>query len=71
MIGVAPVAYIYAYGGDSILHLDSSRIIKAVIVFIVLALIAGAILLVMKVLKEHAKKSLSFSSSLFHFVFFI
>lgn len=57
VIGVAPVAYIYAYGGDSILHLDSSRIIKAVIGFIVLALIAGAILLVMKVLKEHAKKA--------------
>ena len=54
IIGVAPFAYIYAYGGDSILHLDSSRIIKAVIMFIV---IAAVILLIMKSLKKHAKKA--------------
>ena len=57
VIGVAPFAYIYAYGGDSILHLDSSRIIKAVIMFIVIALIAAVILLIMKSLKKHAKKA--------------
>ena len=57
IIGVAPFAYIYAYSGDSILHLDSSRIIKAVIMFIVIALIAAVILLIMKSLKKHAKKA--------------
>ena len=57
VIGVAPFAYIYAYSGDSILHLDSSRIIKAVIMFIVIALIAAVILLIMKSLKKHAKKA--------------
>lgn len=57
IIGVAPFAYIYAYSGDSILHLDSSRIIKAVIMFIVIALIATVILLIMKSLKKHAKKA--------------
>lgn len=57
IIGVAPFAYIYAYGGDSILHLDSSRIIKTVIMFILIALIAAGILLIMKSLKKRAKKA--------------
>lgn len=57
VVGVAPMAYLYAYGGDSILHLDSSRIIKSVIIFVVLALIAAAILFIMKSLKKHTKKA--------------
>ena len=28
IIGVIPFAYLYAYGGDSILHLDGPRLIK-------------------------------------------
>lgn len=56
-IGSIPMAYIYAYGGDSILHLDEQRIIKAVVSFIILALIAVAILLITRKIKKHTKKA--------------
>lgn len=57
VIGVAPFAYIYAYGGDSILHLDAGRLTKAVVMFVVIAVIAVAILFIMKKVKKHAKKA--------------
>lgn len=57
MIGVAPFAYIYAYGGDSILHFDGTRMIRAVIMIVVVALLAIAILLIMKQIKSHTKKA--------------
>lgn len=56
-IGVAPFAYLYAYGGDSILHFDSARIIKAVVMIVVIALLAVAILLIMREIKNHTKKA--------------
>lgn len=53
VIGVSPFAYLYAYGGDSILHLDTSRIIKAAVMIVAVALIAAAILFIMKRVKKH------------------
>lgn len=55
VIGVSPFAYLYAYGGDSILHLDTSRIIKAAVMIVAVALIAAAILFIMKRVKKHTK----------------
>ncbi|NMB32255.1 MAG: TVP38/TMEM64 family protein, partial [Lactobacillus sp.] len=46
-----------AYGGDSILHLDTSRIIKAAVMIVAVALIAAAILFIMKRVKKHTKKA--------------
>lgn len=57
VIGVSPFAYLYAYGGDSILHLDTSRIIKAAVMIVAVALIAAAILFIMKHVKKHTKKA--------------
>lgn len=57
IIGVSPFAYLYAYGGDSILHLNTSRMIKAVIMIVIIALIAAAILFIMKSVKKHTKKA--------------
>ncbi|OUQ50988.1 TVP38/TMEM64 family protein [Lactobacillus gallinarum] len=57
VIGVSPFAYLYAYGGDSILHLDTSRIIKAAVMIVAVALIAAAILFIMKCVKKHTKKA--------------
>lgn len=57
VIGVVPFAYLYAYGGDSILHLDEQRLIKAIISVVVIALIALAILLVLKGIKKRTKKA--------------
>ena len=57
VIGVSPFAYLYAYGGDSILHLDTSRIIKAAVMIVAVALIAAALLFIMKRVKKHTKKA--------------
>lgn len=57
VIGVSPFAYLYAYGGDSILHLDTSRIIKAAVMIVAVALITAAILFIMKRVKKHTKKA--------------
>ena len=57
VIGVSPFAYLYAYGGDSILHLDTSRIIKAAVMIVAVALIAAAILFIMKRVKKDTKKA--------------
>lgn len=57
VIGVSPFAYLYAYGGDSILHLDTSRIIEAAVMIVAVALIAAAILFIMKRVKKHTKKA--------------
>lgn len=57
VIGVSTFAYLYAYGGDSILHLDTSRIIKAAVMIVAVALIAAAILFIMKRVKKHTKKA--------------
>lgn len=56
-IGTIPMAYIYAYGGDSILHLDSQRIIKTVIAFVIIALIAMMCLFILREIKKHTKKA--------------
>ena len=57
IIGVAPFAYLYADGGESILHLDSARIIKSIIWIIVIAVLAVAILLIMREIKKRTKKA--------------
>lgn len=57
VIGVSPFAYLYAYGGDSILHLNTSRIIKAAVMIVAVALIAVSILFIMKRVKKHTKKA--------------
>lgn len=65
-IGAIPMAYLYAYGGDSILHLDAQRLIKTVVGFIIIALIAMLILLCLREIKEHTKKA-QFKTKLFSF----
>lgn len=57
VIGVSPFAYLYAYGGDSILHLNTSRIINATVMIVAVALIAAAILFILKSVKKHTKKA--------------
>lgn len=57
VIGVVPFAYLYAYGGDSILHLDKRRLIEAVIWVVAIALFALAILLALKLIKRRTKKA--------------
>ena len=67
VIGVSPFAYLYAYGGDSILHLDTSRIIKAAVMIVAVALIAAAILFIMKRVKKHTKKARKLQFQIEHF----
>lgn len=57
VIGVIPFAYLYAYGGDSILRLNGPRLIKIAIAIVVIAIIAAAILFIMKSVKKHTKKA--------------
>lgn len=57
VIGVSPFAYLYAYGGDSILHLNTSRIIESAVMIVAVALIAAAILFILKSVKKHTKKA--------------
>lgn len=54
-IGSIPFAYLYAYGGDSILRLNGQRLIKAVIAVVIILLIAGIFLLAAKKIKRHVK----------------
>ena len=51
------MAYLYAYGGDSILHLDTERLIKVVIIFVIIALVSMLFLFTMRKIKNHAKKA--------------
>ncbi|TGY16040.1 TVP38/TMEM64 family protein [Lactobacillus intestinalis] len=55
LIGTIPFAYLYAYGGDSILHLDGQRLIKAGIAIIVIALLAILFVVVTRKFKKHKK----------------
>lgn len=54
-IGSIPFAYLYAYGGDSILRLNGARLIKAVIAIVIILLIAGIFLLATRKIKNHVK----------------
>ncbi|TSO25996.1 VTT domain-containing protein [Lactobacillus sp. LL6] len=54
-IGTIPFAYLYAYGGDSILRLNGSRLIKAVIAIVAIIVIAGIIVLITRKIKKHTK----------------
>lgn len=54
-IGSIPFAYLYAFGGDSILRLNGPRLIKAVIAIVVILLIAGIFLLATRKIKKHVK----------------
>lgn len=56
-IGTMPMAYLYAYRGDSILHLDTERLIKVVIIFVIIALVSMLFLFTMRKIKNHAKKA--------------
>lgn len=51
-VGTIPFAYLYAYGGDSLLHFDSSRIIKTVIGIVAIALVAIIILFILKKIEK-------------------
>lgn len=53
IIGEIPMAFIYAYGGDAILHLDIKRITSAIIIFIFISII---IYLVFKVIHSQRQK---------------
>lgn len=55
MLGSIPMAYLYAYGGDSILHFDGRRLITTIITFIIIALVACGLLLIMRQIKQHRK----------------
>lgn len=55
-IGTIPFAYLYAYGGDSILHLDAKRLITTIIFIVAIALIAVLILFITKKIRDHQKK---------------
>ncbi|BAQ57589.1 TVP38/TMEM64 family protein [Lactobacillus acetotolerans] len=54
-IGSIPLAYLYAYGGDSILHLDKDKLIKACVGILLIAIISLTFLLVMRRVKKHKK----------------
>lgn len=51
-IGTIPFAYLYAYGGDSLLHLDGDRLIKTVVGIIAIAVIAIIVLFILKKAKK-------------------
>ena len=55
VIGTIPFAYLYAYGGDSILRLNGSRLIKAIIAILIIIILAGIIVLVTRKLKKYVK----------------
>ncbi|MBD5431395.1 MAG: TVP38/TMEM64 family protein [Lactobacillus sp.] len=55
-IGVIPMAFLYAYGGDSILHFNLKRIFASVAGFLVIAIIAVLALIVLHKIKKHVKK---------------
>lgn len=54
--GTLPMAYLYAYGGDSILHLNMQRIISTIVAFVIIAIIAIAALLLIQKIAKQAKK---------------
>lgn len=54
-IGTIPFAYLYAYGGDSILHLDGQRLIRTIISIVIIAAIAVLFLLIMRELRKRSK----------------
>lgn len=54
-IGTIPFAYLYAYGGDSILHLDGQRLIKTIISIVIIAAIAVLFLLIMREIRKRGK----------------
>ncbi|MGQ5709318.1 TVP38/TMEM64 family protein [Lactobacillus sp. PSON] len=56
-IGTIPFAYLYAYGGDSILRLNGSRLLKAIIAIVIIIIVAGIIVLVTLKLKKHTKNA--------------
>jgi uncharacterized membrane protein YdjX (TVP38/TMEM64 family) len=45
-IGSLPFAFLYAYGGDSILHLDGRRLLTTIIIFVAITL-AGLVLILL------------------------
>ena len=56
LIGTAPFAFLYAYGGDSILHLNKNRLITTVIGIAVIIVLAVLILFIIKKIRDHKKK---------------
>lgn len=58
LIGSIPMAIVYAFGGDAILHLNIHRIIHLVIIFIIFSVLAFAILTLIK--KVRNKKDLEY-----------
>lgn len=56
-LGTAPMAYIYAYGGDAILHLNLHRIFQALGSFGSLVLIAILILITLYILRKKRKRT--------------
>lgn len=54
-VGTIPFAFLYAYGGDSILHLDGRRLLTTVITIVIIALIAILLLFIMRTIRKRNK----------------
>lgn len=55
ILGTIPFAYLYAYGGDSILHLDGQRLMRTIISIVIIALLAVLFLLIMRAIKKRQR----------------
>lgn len=56
-LGTMPFAYLYANGGDSILHLDGPRLLRTVIIIVILAAFALLLLYIMRIITQKRKAS--------------
>lgn len=55
--GTIPFAFLYAYGGDSILHLDGKRLLTTIIIIVIIALFALLFLFIMRTLKKRNQRT--------------
>ncbi len=56
-LGTIPFSFLYAYGGDSILHLDGKRLIRTIIGIVIIAIIAILFLLIMRAIRKKKTKT--------------
>lgn len=54
-LGTMPFAYLYANGGDSILHLDGQRLLRTIITIVILAALALFLLFIMRTIAQKRK----------------
>lgn len=56
-LGTIPFSFLYAYGGDSLLHLDRQRLTQTIISIVIIALLAVLILLIMRTVRQHKEEA--------------